>query len=709
MANISTTNQKQTFNNSIDPERGKALTTADRIGAFAGGAGVQSGDDALTVLNRKLEAGSVLSIGSADPVFANETALFYHQTTSNTLFIRGSSSYTPITDENDFIGHGTNNIPATESAPWIYIRTDEHTFQIKEREGSPGSYTYFWQGSFVPGSYESRIVYSAQDNPGTPNISWNATNTNFNISNSGGADWAVDTPNPKWWRLISLPRDSNTAQISPNVPFGSQTAEQTPYTPPTISGNIPGSVDNVEEALNVFHNATLGGGGGTTQQPADWDAETGPTRILNKPEIPYELVQVEEDDSPAGVLAGIGTNATFNFNINQNLLDYSSKFNENIFIEAFAEITLQTGNAGTGNYTFDVRSGAGNTFTHAISSSISIVRISNQISGYLRASGNIPRGTTSLQLRVTVASGSDTTIFAGVDNFRAEIRPDVKADEVIISQGNLGNNISTTNLNTVSEFVEQVDELPIQFRKLGSEDDITLIAGTTNTFNIAIHQLIQDAIGSAVTNDYELRISYKTIPVAGSGGGARVDQAAWTFKLLQNNTATDLLVPPISEDDDSADGIQTHLHILTVPVSTSNIRGQFAIAQVNDADLNITDIEYSYREKIYGNAVTIDASGFNGNLATTDDTAQKVAQKFDDFTASAGAGGSTYSQRTTLNNINRAANTIETVDLVSEQITLSSRLIDEGGERLNNLEDNVNNSPNTPNTCLLYTSPSPRD
>lgn len=41
--------------------------------------------------------------------------------------------------------------------------------------------------------------------------------------------------------------------------------------------------------------------------------------------------------------------------------------------------------------------------------------------------------------------------------------------------------------------------------------------------------------------------------------------------------------------------------------------------------------------------ITVDASGFNGNLTTSDDTVQEIAQKVDDLSVSTGTGGFTRS------------------------------------------------------------------
>ena len=68
MATIETTERKQSFGVSVNPQRGKALTTLDKIGAFASGAGVQSGIDALEPLNQKYGDTNVIGSGVTTPV-----------------------------------------------------------------------------------------------------------------------------------------------------------------------------------------------------------------------------------------------------------------------------------------------------------------------------------------------------------------------------------------------------------------------------------------------------------------------------------------------------------------------------------------------------------------------------------------------------------------------------------------------------------------
>ena len=118
MPNLNKASQDQVFVTGITPSRGTALTTADNIGGFA--RTETSGPDLLEVVNEKI-------------------------------------------GETNLIGHGTNNIPATETSAWIYVRTDGNYFFVKERTGTGPNYTYQYIGPYYEHSYESRIIYSAAD------------------------------------------------------------------------------------------------------------------------------------------------------------------------------------------------------------------------------------------------------------------------------------------------------------------------------------------------------------------------------------------------------------------------------------------------------------------------------------------------------------------------------------------------------------------
>ena len=198
----------------------KAVAWLDQV--MAATAGSNSGEDALSVLNRKLEAAGVLATGTNDPVFANESALLYVNTTNSKLFVRGTSAYTEITGgtaESDIIGHGTTDEDtASASDPWIYINTNANKVWLKERTGSPGSYSYAWTGPIFEGNYRILIIYSTQDEPGNVTATWNwKTDTLGHV----GTDWTGNSTGAKWARIITAPRNSNNAVISARFPVGS--------------------------------------------------------------------------------------------------------------------------------------------------------------------------------------------------------------------------------------------------------------------------------------------------------------------------------------------------------------------------------------------------------------------------------------------------------------------------------------------------------
>ena len=246
----------------IDP--GSALAFLSQITTGSATDGDQ--EDAQSVLDRKLEESGVLVKSTSDPTFSATSALFHYNTSSNTLFVKTASAYDALIKEADVVGHGTNNIGASATSPWIYVNTADDKFFVKERTGSSGSYQYHYTGPFFEGSYESRIIYSAAATPATPVIGWNAANANFNIS---GGDWGLDTVSPKWFRIISLPKNSNTAAVSPLIRIGNPTASDISVNASGFDGNLATTDTDLQKVAQKLDDLVVsGGGGGTDDQTA---------------------------------------------------------------------------------------------------------------------------------------------------------------------------------------------------------------------------------------------------------------------------------------------------------------------------------------------------------------------------------------------------------------------------------------------------------
>ena len=588
----------------------KAVAWADEIMVAA--TGTDSGEDLLSAINRKIE-------------------------------------------ESDLVARGTSTPVPTADTAWIFYRSDDNAFWIKDYDGS----TYSYIGPFHRGSYQLRLIYHTADVAPNVRISWNYLNANFNVESGG---WTQSDTNAKWLRIVALPATSNTESISPPIRLDNPSAGDIAYSRPA-SGNFSSSVNNVQEALNEVNAFTLGGG---TAPPPAAESEG--------------LLQVEESTSPTysrhpNRLSLVGDTATFTFNIDSDLRNFSSNYNENLFIEANCKITIEAGGTGVGSYAFDVRDGSGNTFSPAVAGAIALDVSTLEVSGYVRVVGIIPRNTTAIQLRVTVASGSTTTLVAGVDNFRAEIHPDVKADEVVINQDDLGNNIATENLNTLDEVISQVDELPIY---PFDAEDVDFPGGQNSIDDdgvevertVAIHRNLQNVIDRP-DRHYIAQISYDANVVVGSGTAVNFTHNVY---LNASNTA-------VSTQTITGQGVTPTPQKVEVnlPAGTTQIRVGFTSPTgQSDARLAITNYRVDFVDGISPAGFTADGRIIDNNVRSVQDLAQAV------YNYVPPSQVDTYHQRVGLNNINITASTIEAIDRPSQQVMLSSSLIDEAGEKLGN-------------------------
>ena len=550
-------------------------------------------------------------------------------------------------DEADLIGHGTNNIPATADSPWIYVRTDDNNFFIKERTGAAEPYTYEYNGPYYEGSYESRIILSAADTPATPVPSWNAENATFNLT---GGDWGVDTANAKWWRLVLLPKDSNVVSMSPSVRVGDPSAADITVDASGFDGNLNTTDTDMQRVAQAVDDLTVSGGGGSTQQPSDWDATSGVTRILNKPRVPQTFEIIPQD--PNNILnstdvGNSGRTVSGPFTINSDITTESSRYDLDIYVEANTQIELQETTGLTANLTFKFEIlDASGTVVGSTDVPISTSGSSNAI-GHARVFGNLPAGTERGSLRVTYVSrdprpGIYQTLGVGwIRFFRGEIKSDIQADEVVIDPNAYGNNLrSDEGLDNVADALDQLDELPVAF---ADDEDIAWTASLNLDENpasnrqqtIPIDQLIQDS-NERNRRQYVARINFHA---AHSGGGSTIGY------ILDVHGDSTLLSSP--RDTVNSTGSNNPFEI-GIPSGTDNLiftfkppvdSGNNPISQ-GAARLTVTNFQISIMEGV-------DTTGFvqTGRITDHNDRSlQSIAEAVNAYEPPTGGGGGTDDQ-----------------------------------------------------------------
>ena len=193
-------------------------------------AGTASGEDALSVLNRKLE-------------------------------------------ESNLIGHGTGNptTPPDATEPWIYVDTDDNKVWIKEETGG----NFAWTGPLFEGQHRTELVYNAQDTPGNLSVQWNYQSDTFSPSGGG---WSGNSTNAKWVRFVTLERNTNNYVVSPAISLESggtggtddQTAAEVSTTTGNFNNNLSSSDTNVQNALETLDDIDF-----PPEQKESWPRRSG--------------------------------------------------------------------------------------------------------------------------------------------------------------------------------------------------------------------------------------------------------------------------------------------------------------------------------------------------------------------------------------------------------------------------------------------------
>ena len=418
-------------------------------------------------------------------------------------------------EETNLIGHGTNNIPADANAPWIFVRTDNHNFFVKERTGSVGSYNYFWQGPFFAGSYESRIIYSAATTPATPVPAWNAVNANFNLS---GGDWAMSVANAKWWRIVLLPKDSNTVSMSPLVRIGDPSAADISVDASGFNGNLTSSDDDLQKVAQKLDDLSVSGTG-TTQNAAQVPvASSGFDGNLATTDNNVQLVAQKLDDldiqgarqefeiDPEDAddnLNNVGATVESDFTVEQRIVNYSNNYQQVLSFNGYADIRFEDatyrGSAPVVTVKFEVLQTSGASFSPAIEQ-VQRIAISDSVDvrTQFHIAGTLPIGTTGGKLRTTLVSRDQAHPSLGVGwvaIYKGVINADLHASNVVVDRSAFGGNLNAITTPTQQAVDEEIDGLQIRSQ---TYDDIVWPAeidddGTAVTREFPIHRLIVEA------------------------------------------------------------------------------------------------------------------------------------------------------------------------------------------------------------------------
>ena len=583
---IETTEALTTLAHSLVIAAGKGIFTADMIVAAAMPAtGVARGDDLLTVLNTKLDAG-------------------------------------------DFIESGTSLPVASETAKLIFYRTDERAFYFKQRTGAAAPYTYSWLGPVDKGDYQLRLLYHTAAEPQAPVISWNWQTETFNVTGGG---WTLDTANAKWLRIVSLPADSNAASVSPAVRLGAVTAADVSVIAPDGDGHLPSSISNLQELTNWIDNDAQFGGTGTSTPSSD------------------ELLQVIKYEAPSSppTFQAVDSYVEQTFSIDADLRDYQTTFGERLFAETVADLNIQgTNDAGDMSVRLELRDSAGAVLSPPVRGDLAftVPGTSQETHHRVRCAGVLPSNFTGGSWRVTVLTNAqDSPKLGWVAEARIDVHPEVTADEVTVDAADYGNNLlSALTLNNVGDAISQIDELPLAF---ADYEDVAWsatgvdIGGALNQrqMDVPIHQKIQD-VNARPTQQFIARILYDVNYISGSrtDGGTTASyvhevrsDADNYAAVLSRRLATQGVTPTRVTFDVAVPSGATRLRVtFAEPLNESNVR-----IDQHDARLNVANYALDYEKGIETTGFTTSGRIINVNARSL----QTLAQQLYDYVPVVGA------------------------------------------------------------------------
>ena len=546
-----------------------AIAWADQIMAAA--TGTANANNVLEALNEKLEVSGVLGSGTSVPAHSSTSPLFFHKTDDDAFYIKGTSSYSELSDSEGFAANVILNIGRT-TPTWNAVHSSTSPLIFFNTATAE-----LW---FKTGSDYRQFVGQAADMGFQPETGDTVL---------AGQDNVEDALKALSRYVRNLPRGGGDGDGTDD-----QTAAEVPTNTSSFDNNLSSSNSNVQSALNTLD------------------------------DIDVPPFQNEEIAATNNLLLGAGSMHDQSFTVDQDLRTYRDTYKEQLFIEVNANVEIQqtVGNPNSYDLVLSVRDSAGANFSTPIQSDP--VTLANGNGGaaatvQIRVVGLLPLNVDVGTVRVAVQTVNAGTPSGGVRNYKIEIKSDVKADEVIVKQTDLGNNLSGDSDN-LEEIISEIDEIPIEVSEpmsIGWPEEPNGIDsnGTEIRRDRAIHRLVRRAIELPNVH-YIARISYdsKFIGVRGDG------RSEVNFT---HNIYTDLSGTAIETETITAQGSTATTRTVEVDIPVNSTTGaaptEFRVGFTvpsgqSGARLEITNYEVVIQEGV-------DASGFTDSRRILDNSA----------------------------------------------------------------------------------------
>ena len=463
----------------------KALAWLDQI--MAAQTGTASGEDALAVLNRKMEATGILASGTSLPIHGTNSPLFFYKIDDDTLHIKGATSYSSLADDTGFadnviIGVGTTtpawNAAHSAAVPLIFYNTTTAELWLK----ATGRYVQVTSTAgdvgYNPPS-GSNILRSSVD---TVEDALNDLEQYLrnNPPGSGGGGMGTDDQTASEVNTNTSQFNNNlsssdtTVQAAldtiDNLNIGSgggtddQTASEVNTNTANFNNNLSSADTTVQAALDTLDNLSVGAGGGTDDQTAT----EVPTSTANfnqnlsttDTNVQRALDTIDNLDIPpyydetfshtSNLLNTVGSHYTQSFTIPQKLRDFRDRFAQDLYLiaDSHIEISPTVGNPQTVTYVFEILDSTGNALADPITSGSVDITNSGQRSNVrrdIRLNAVLPRDFNGgrLNTRVTNVVGN-TAAISGVDFQRIQVYVDPSAIDPSDFDGNLSQTDNTT-------------------------------------------------------------------------------------------------------------------------------------------------------------------------------------------------------------------------------------------------------------------------